>query len=770
MPSLRSDDHIARKGAKDRTDLSYRLFLGSVVHVDYEAKMLYIEDANTKDVFKDVTVFPAKSSTPEATEVDMPEYGTRCLCAPLSEHAGFTRIGVVCYILSDTANAQQGVAIREFEGVAGFSTRKRGMYRKSYPGETTSWSPSGMTSKIDGGWDYQALDLSRENLDPLKRTHTTITGRAVTKTDYQFAQQGPISRPGATDIFPVTLPDGTKESLLYLRQTFKPKSDPRERYFSGEQDMSPLTESSRKVMEFALDHSIPMELFEDEEALDKLLGITLPESKWWTRTTTKKVGNLSCDDQTEMIEQKPDHPSDLSKEPLGPSTTEGATPRRRGWILEASEGTLVGSNQFDKATYGKVLKPVIFPLDKKGRFAQDPTSTYTPIEAMEDQSEVRLAASMCSWRAPYEYNTSRFDLTKEGMLNFEIGSTLPKENGKWDGGKYEHPHGAGRSVERHSTGSVKFVFGKNRDEEESLDLTALGSTILRLGADDTSLPDSRRSVMTQIRGKKDILSKRELQWWKSPKLSQGDAGDLENKSGGENVSLRGALDGGMFLRLGARDKNSRRRHLMNGYTKGQGKERWSVTDPSRKDSKTNGRPHYGDSDTNYRYHDMAKIGTPNVAKYPFTVGSGDPTANAAENLGQSVDIHAVRDIFIRAGANEKCGQALTLDLDGGILAAVGKDNQGRSFTGSFDGGIELVIGKAKTGSGLKLEIDGDVDVVIKGNLNLNVTGDITTETCRNLLIAKIQDITKAVTIKHNGLTGILDESMVFVKSQGGYTS
>jgi hypothetical protein len=617
------------------------------------------------------------------------------------------------------------------------------------------------------------MDLSRDAHDPFRRTRWSLSGRFVGKSDYQFSQEGQVVRPDSPDVFPVRLPDGTLESVLYLKQTHEPKKDPRERYLSGATDLLALTEASRKVMEFSLDHPIPREVFEDEEALDKFLGLTLPDSKWWFRTDLKSVGEVKCDDQTDMIDQTWDHPEKSSGNPVGPTKAEGTTPCRRGWIMETSEGTLVGSNKFDKPNYGKVLKPTIFPYDKKSRFSIDTAAGFVPAEQSVDEVEVKLAASMWSWRAPYEYNTTRWDVTKEGMLQFEVGSTIPKENIKWDAGKYEHPYGAGRSIEGHTTGSVKMVFGKNRDEEDALDLTALGQTILRLGADDTSLPDARRTVMTQLRGKKDVISKRELQWWKSGdrKLkSPGDAGNLEDKKAGENVSLRAALDGGMFLRLGARDEKSKRRHLYNGYSDGPGLTRWAVDDAARKDSKTNGRKTYGETDSIYCFHDLTKVTDPKLSLAPYVVGSGDPTAGQADFMGLSGDIHAVRDLFLRVGQHEKSGQSVTMDLAGGILAAIGKDTQGRSLSARLDGGIEMTVGANNKKKGVRLEIEGDVDIVIKGHLNLNVTGDITSECTHHLDLAKLLHVVRSTKIMRNGLVGIIDESIVHVKNQGNYKS
>lgn len=417
---------------------------------------------------------------------------------------------------------------------------------------------------------------------------------------------------------------------------------------------------------------------------------------------------------------------------------EGATPRRRGWIIEATKGTLVGSNSFDTTTYGKILKPTIFPYTKQGRFGSDTESGYLPINKKSDQSEARLAASAWSIRFPYEYNTTRWEVSKEGHLQFEIGSTIPKENIAWDGGSYEHPYGAGRSVDGHLTGSLRLAIGKNRDEEESIDLTTMGGAVLRLGSDDTTLPGNSRIVKTQIRGQKDAIGDRKFQYWTTPKLTKtGDAGSLNpgSKLAGECVSLRAAFDGGTFLRLGARDKDARRRHLKNGYSDGQGSVK------SGDNSHTAGRPVYGVGDLPYAFHDMTLTGSSKLNISPYS-WSGNPTGNM-DTTGLSGDIHAVRDILLRIGQNPQNGQSLLLDTLGGIVAAVGRDNLGRSLTAAFDGGIEATIGNTK-GKGIKLEIDGDVDLAIKGNLHLNVTGDIWVEGVRINNIAKLMMTNKSL--------------------------
>lgn len=765
-----------------RTDEQYQVFLARVIRVDYEKKIVTIQDKRTGIVHQNISAIPANSSSPSATDVDMPEEGTMCVAATLEWSRGHARHVLLNYIVSDTTTGQDAIANRAIvdheDHIPLWTDRHRGVYRKAYPGQHTIVKTDGYTSKQDHAWDFAAADYSRDQLDPFRRTRITSTGRSVSRTDHSLKYEGYVHRPNAdeADIKPHRLPDGSKEWVLYLN--YKEK-DWKTRYFDQTEDMMPFVERVEKIQEFGLDYPVPHEIYETD-MWDTILGVTQPfptdPKDWWKRTDIKTKGmtkDMQYDDESFLITQNWDHPSVPKKGTgEGPTLKEGKTPRRRGWILEKAEGTLVGSNQFDKATYGKVLKPTVFPLTKEGRFGTDTESTYIPVNKLPDQVEARMAASAFNLRFPYEYNTTRFDITKEGMVNFEIGSTVPKENIVWDNQTYEHPHGAGRSMEGHFLGSVKLVVGKNRDEEDSLDIQTLGGTILRLGADDASTPDFRRKILTQIRGKKDMVTDRTLQWWDwdHVKLTPGDAGDLESKTGAENVSLRAALDGGMFLRLGAREPQSKRRHLYNGYKDGPGKDRFPIKDAGRKDARSKGRPTYGAGDETYRFHDLSQVGKGKLASgggpifpYDWSGSPGDP-----ESMGLSADIHAVRDILLRIGANN--GLSAELDLAGAIVAAVGADNQGRSLIAAFDGGIEATIGKNQQKKGVRLEIDGDVDIVIKGNLHLNVTGDITTETVRNLMIAKISDITRSLTIQNFAQTLLTNEAPEIVSNQGLYES
>jgi hypothetical protein len=139
-------------------------------------------------------------------------------------------------------------------------------------------------------------------------------------------------------------------------------------------------------------------------------------------------------------------------------------------------------------------------------------------------------------------------------------------------------------------------------------------------------------------------------------------------------------------------------------------------------------------------------------------------------MGLSADIHAVRDILLRAGAHEDSGQSFTLDLAGGILAAIGADKQGRSLTAQLDGGIEATIGSSKKAKAIRLEINGDVDILIKGHLNLNVTGDVSSE-CTNLInLTKLSHTVRATNMATSAVTGIIQETPNFLMNQGLHTT
>jgi hypothetical protein len=566
LPPNNSSLYPERTWERTREQEQFQVFLARVLTVDYERKVCTIEDLRSGMTYREVSVFPANSSSFESTDVQMPEESTTCLAVPIAYSGGFSQIAIVSYVLRDANKAQDAIALRPMDKTPVYNERKRGTYRKAYPGQKTVSVAAGYSEKIEAGWDRSAGDFSRDKLDPYRRTWTQVTSRRISYTDAGLTLSGPVNRPEAEGIPSRTLPDGSKEYVVYL----DPSAQLKDRYLDGKQDVVAFTERTERVQEFALDYPLPPEVLE-HGMLEELLGINRDP---WERTEVV-AGKVATDDQSYTIDQNWDHPYGGRKvaSTVGPTVNEGQTPRRHAFIIERTEGTLVGYNHFDKDTYGKVLKPVVFPYTREGRFASGTEVGHLAVKDSPDHVEARLAASALAVRFPYEYNTTRWDVTKEGFISLEVGSTLPAENiaEHWQSNGYEHPHGAGRSLEAHFVGSIKTVVGKNRDEEEAIDLQALGQVCLRIGADDGTLPDAGRQVLTQIRGDGDKVETRQAQYWKKPKLVPGDAGSLGVKTGAENISVRGALDGGLVMRFGARNPKSQRRHLANEKYRRTGK-------------------------------------------------------------------------------------------------------------------------------------------------------------------------------------------------------
>lgn len=755
-PSVHQSPAIHQPG--DRA----RVFPIRVMRVDYERKVLSVRNLADNQIYDEVSRWPVVGSGPEDTDGTMPNKGWAGLGMFSSDQGGYVTVSVITWTLSDMASNEDAVAHRPLQKLEGYSTRKRGVYRKAYPGQRSRSLAEGLSQLEGAGWDTMAADLSQDKLDPERRQWIQTTGRRVSYDDAGLRFSGTVQRPGADKglVPEETLPDGTKRQVVYLQE----KKHPHDRYFKGQKDMLPLSETLERVQEFALDSPMPWEILESE-MLDEALGV---KRELWKRTgLVTQADGVMRDDQAFLTDQGIDHPHDPSKTPVGPSRGEGPTPRRRGWLIEKAQGTLVGYNRWDKGTYGKVLKPVLWPLTKAGRFGTDTETGHLPVEFSDDHVETRLASTAFLMRFPFEYNTTRLEVTKEGMVLMEIGATIPKENIQWDPGRYEHPWGAGRSLEAHLVGSAKVVVGKNRDEEESLDLTTTGQVVMRLGADDSSLPQDGRTVSHQTREKADAVLPRDLQWWKQVKLQPGDAGSLDagQKTGAENVSLRAATDGGVFLRLGARHEKSRRRHLKNGYSDGQGGQQDPPGQGSR--SRSKGRPIYGVGDAPYRFADLRNAAKPSTNLQPY-FWSGDPVKDMDVH-GLSLDAHAVRDIFIRVGKNRLMDQSILLDLEGGIVGIVGKDKKGRSLTGSFLGGVELTVGSNNEGRGVQLEIIGDVNMAIKGNWHVHATGDIVFDAMGNVFsLAKKENITKGTNIRQRALVQHVSEAPDIVHQQGGH--
>lgn len=759
---------------RTKSKLAFECFPVEVMSVDYERKILTVQDPRDNIVYTDIGIFPAHYSSTEATDVSMPEPGATGLAVPYSYESGFKNLMIIAWVNTQTTSSIDDIAFRNIEGneeIRGWTDRRRGSYRKAYPGQRTSVLTAGFAERVDSGWDKQAADWSRDKLDPERQDWTSITGRKVTYTNAGIGYQGTIQRPGAPNLFAEILPDGTSRYISYLQ----PGAKPADRYVNGKQDVIPFSESTELVQEFALDYPVPFEIIQTS-LLDTILGVTA--DPWLRTTVTSPSGQVSFDNLTFMITQNWDHPSISDKKAVGPTLAEGSTPQRRGYILEKSAGTLVGYNQYDPSTYGLVLKPQLFvgtpSQPTLGKFGSSVESGYNQVVDSTDHIEARLAASCAAIRFPYEQNTTRLNVTKEGLVQMEIGSTLPKENILLQPLKsYEYPYGAGRSLEAHLVGSAKMVIGKNRDEEEALDAQILGQTVLRLGADDTSAPNARRTVQTQLRSHKDLLGDRQLQYW-VPKSKLGDAGSLTNKTGMENISLRAAFDGGTVIRLGGRDPQAKRRHLKNGYIDAPGKTQYGIGDSGRVDSKSY-RADYGAGDSLYQFHDLTQAGSPPNSFPPYS-WSGSPVTSTTipsspmDSHGLSLDMHAVRDILLRVGANTDSGQSILLDTAGGLVLDLGKDKQGRSVTGTLDGAIEIVIKPNNGQRAIQLSIVGDIDVTHMGNIHWLTTGDGIFEYTAYRRIVKTDVVTTQQKRISASLVRDTTEAPDIVHNQGFYTS
>jgi hypothetical protein len=94
------------------------------------------------------------------------------------------------------------------------------------------------------------------------------------------------------------------------------------------------------------------------------------------------------------------------------------------------------------------------------------------------------------------------------------------------------------------------------------------------------------------------------------------------------------------------------------------------------------------------------------------------------------------DVLLRLGANPDSGQSLELDTNGGLVLALGKDQQGRSVTAALDGGIEITIKPNKQGRALQIQIDGDICISHNGNMHYYSGGDLITEVTAHRSIVK----------------------------------
>lgn len=386
----------------------------------------------------------------------------------------------------------------------------------------------------------------------------------------------------------------------------------------------------------------------------------------------------------------------------------GSPSRRTGNIIESVEGTLVGYNFYSAPDlYGKVLYSRVFPSPVGAGVSIEelPVATDYPDSASYPNVRTRAVAKM--WKMPFEYAQTRFYVNKEGYINFHVGSIKQTGSVNLSGHSENRQIGAGRSIDGSIGGSVKLVIDKNVDKEESLDVTAIGKTFLRLGCDDGIASHKRRRVL--IDGAQVEVGVQH------PVLSLG--------HGATRRSLEAVMDGGVSLRIGKHAPKLKRNFVTNGYTaKG---DHFSSSIP---DASSPQRDMYADGqggDIPYLFHHMhfRDLG----ARVSNAVGSWNgPMVSNPDYVGGSLDVHSCGDIWLRAGRDDLDGRSLTLDLAGGIAAALGADQRGnRSIQAMMDGGIELSLGKIKgTGNSVQGYFSGGIDLKMDGPLNLNYLGDI----------------------------------------------
>jgi hypothetical protein len=82
----------------------------------------------------------------------------------------------------------------------------------------------------------------------------------------------------------------------------------------------------------------------------------------------------------------------------------------------------------------------------------------------------------------------------------------------------------------------------------------------------------------------------------------------------------------------------------------------------------------------------------------------------------------------------------------------------------------MTVGQSNQKKGVRLEINGDVDIVIRGHLNLNVTGDIVGECSSNITLAKLNHVIRGNKVMQKALTCHVKESPTMIANQGNYES
>src|ERR1017187_5144955 len=151
-------DYRENLHAPSHADEAYQVFAAIVLSVDWEREVVTLQDLRTNSTLSEVAVIACNSSSTESTDVVMPEEGSTYLCVPIQYTKGFMQVALLTPIMSGSIRAKDAIGYRLLDKTPGYNVRKRGNYRKAYPGQRSVSMSNGYTEKTDGGWDKSTQD------------------------------------------------------------------------------------------------------------------------------------------------------------------------------------------------------------------------------------------------------------------------------------------------------------------------------------------------------------------------------------------------------------------------------------------------------------------------------------------------------------------------------------------------------------------------------------------------------------------------------------
>src|SRR5271166_3360994 len=206
MPPVRENTRLYHGAPFERYSgrIANEIFIVEVLSVDFERRVLTMQDLKDGLIYSNVQHFPANISSFEAVDINMPEPGAMGLACNWAYDGGYHQPIVIAWIHNQNPSGIDMIASRPITGdqIQGYSDRLRPSYRKAWPGTKTSVYTGGYSEKIDTAWDRQAADLTRDKQDPNKRQWTQIAGRRVQYSDAGVSYTGSINRPTATNLKP----------------------------------------------------------------------------------------------------------------------------------------------------------------------------------------------------------------------------------------------------------------------------------------------------------------------------------------------------------------------------------------------------------------------------------------------------------------------------------------------------------------------------------------------------------------------------------------